>query len=138
MVTALVSGLLAASPAEAAGAKGSTFGTLADGRAVPAVTLTNASGIAATVIAYGALLQSLVMPGRDGTRADVVLGYASMADYLATPQYFGATVKHYANRVAAGRFTLDGKSYQLPVNDGPNSLHGGTVEFERCCGRWSR
>ena len=130
-IAALAASLMAPSAAHAGDAKPATFGTLPDGRAVPAVTLTNSHGVAATVIAYGASLQSLVMPGRDGTRADVVLGYASIADYLAKPQYFGATVGRYANRLAAGRFTLDGKTYQAPVNNGPNSLHGGTQGFDK-------
>lgn len=117
--------------AQAGAAERFGFGHLADGQPVPAVTLTNGHGIAATVIAYGATLQSLVMPGRDGTCADVVLGYPGMAGYLAKPQYFGATVGRYANRLAGGHFTLDGTSYQVPVNDGPNSLHGGTRGFDK-------
>src|SRR4051794_3721317 len=81
-----------ATPALAAEARQSTFGRLPDGRSVPAVTLTNKAGISATVIAYGASLQSLVMPDRAGKRADVLLGYDSIDDYLKTPQYFGSTV----------------------------------------------
>jgi aldose 1-epimerase len=130
-IAAMAASLMSASAAQAGEAKRSTFGTLADGRAVPAVTLTNGHGVSATVIGYGASLQSLVMPGRDGTRADVVLGYSSMADYLAKPQFFGATVGRFANRIAGGRYTLDGKSYQAPVNNGPNSLHGGTQGFDK-------
>ncbi len=122
---------LAASPAQAADAKRSDFGTLPDGRAVPAITLSNGRGIAATVIAYGASLQSLVMPDRSGRRADVALGYASLADYLDKPQYFGGTVGRFANRIARGRFTIDGHGYQAPVNNGPNSLHGGTAGFDK-------
>jgi aldose 1-epimerase len=106
------------------------FGVLPDGRSVPAVTLT-AGGVAATVIAWGAALQALVMPDRDGAPADVVLGYGALADYLAHPQYFGATVGRFANRIARGRFTLDGATYQVPVNDGVNSLHGGTAGFDK-------
>ncbi|QXQ05034.1 galactose mutarotase [Sphingosinicellaceae bacterium] len=109
----------------------STFGALADGRPVAAVTLTNQAGVAVTVIAWGATLQAVVLPGRDGSRADVALGCADMAGYLAKPSYFGATVGRFANRIAKGRFTLDGTSYQAPVNDGPNSLHGGTVGFDK-------
>ena len=106
------------------------FGTLPDGRSVPSVTLTNRHGVAATVIAWGATLQALVMPGRDGPR-DVVLGYAAMRDYLDHPQYFGATVGRFANRIAKGKFPLDGTAYQVPVNNGPNSLHGGTAGFDK-------
>ena len=122
---------LTAGAAHAADAKRSTFGTLPDGRQVAAVTLSNGNGISATVIAYGASLQSLMMPGRDGTRADVLLGYDNMQQYLDQPQYFGATVGRFANRIARGKFSIDGKAYEVPVNDGPNSLHGGAVGFDK-------
>ena len=107
------------------------FGTLPDGREVASVTLTNQHGIAATVIAYGATLQALVMPDKHGQAADVALGYATLQDYIDHPQYFGATVGRYANRIARGRFRLDGQGYQLPVNNGVNSLHGGTTGFDK-------
>ncbi|MDH7971938.1 aldose epimerase family protein [Sphingomonas sp. AR_OL41] len=120
-----------ATPALAAEAKRSTFGKLPDGRTVPAVTLSNRHGISATIIAYGASLQSLMMPDRAGKRADVALGYAGIDDYLAKPQYFGGTVGRFANRIGKGRFVLDGTTYQTPVNNGVNSLHGGTVGFDK-------
>jgi len=120
-----------ATPAVAAEARQSTFGRLPDGRAVPAITLTNKAGISATIIAYGATLQALMMPDRNGKRADVMLGYDGIDDYLKTPQYFGATVGRFANRIARGRFTLDGRDYRVPVNNGKNSLHGGTVGFDK-------
>jgi aldose 1-epimerase len=123
--------VLAAPPAAAGEAKRSAFGKLADGRAVPAVTLTNANGFAATVIAYGATLQSLVMPDRTGKRSDVTLGYDNIAQYVDKPQYFGGTVGRFANRIARGRFSLNGRSYQTPVNDGANALHGGTQGFDK-------
>jgi aldose 1-epimerase len=121
----------AATPAMAAEARQSSFGRLPDGRSVPAVTLTNKAGVSATVIAYGASLQSLVMPDRSGKRADVVLGYDTIDEYLKTPQYFGSTVGRFANRIARGRFSLDGRDYRVPVNNGKNSLHGGTVGFDK-------
>ncbi len=108
-----------------------TFGTLPDGRPVPAVTLVNRHGVHATVIAWGATLQSLILPDRTGHLADVALGYDNLKDYLDHPQYFGATVGRFANRIARGKFTLDGKAYQVPVNNGPNSLHGGTAGFDK-------
>lgn len=111
--------------------KQSTFGRLPDGRAVPAITFANSHGVSATVIAYGASLQSVILPDRTGKRADVLLGYASLKEYLDTPQYFGATVGRFANRIAGGRYRIDGKDYQAPVNNGPNSLHGGTVGFDK-------
>jgi aldose 1-epimerase len=120
-----------ATPAIAADARQSTFGRLPDGRPVPAVTLTNRAGVSATVIAYGAALQSLMMPDSRGRRADVMLGYDNIGDYLRKPQYFGGTVGRFANRIAQGRFTLDGREYRVPVNNGKNSLHGGTVGFDK-------
>lgn len=120
-----------AGAAEAATAKRSSFGRMPDGRDVPAVTLTNGRGVSATVIAYGATLQSLVMPDRNGKRADVAIGYDNLADFIRKPQYFGSTVGRFANRLASGRFRLDGKTYQTPVNDGKNSLHGGTAGFDK-------
>jgi aldose 1-epimerase len=130
-LTGLLAGLLTASGAAAADAARGSFGRLPDGRAVPAVTLTNRNGVSATVIAYGATLQSVVMPDRTGKRADVALGYGTIEEYLAKPQYFGATVGRFANRIAAGRFELDGRRHQVPVNNGANSLHGGTVGFDK-------
>lgn len=114
----------------AAEAVKSEFGAMPDGRTVYAVTLTNGNGIEARIITYGARVQSLVMPGRDGARADIVLGYDGMEGYLSKRQYFGATVGRFANRIANGRFKLDGNLYQLTINDGSNSLHGGTHGFD--------
>jgi aldose 1-epimerase len=104
---------------------------LADGRAVEAITLRNGKGVRAAVINYGAALQALVMPDRDGKLADVTLGYSSLDGYLTKPEYFGGTVGRFANRLADGRFTLDGKVYQTPRNDHGNSLHGGERGFDK-------
>lgn len=112
-------------------AKREAFGAMPDGTPVQAVVLTNAHGLSARVIAYGASLQSLSVPDRDGHFANIALGYASLEDYLDKPQYFGATVGRYANRIAKGRFVLDGRPYQVPVNNGSNSLHGGTRGFDK-------
>jgi aldose 1-epimerase len=113
-------------PAAAAEARRERFGQLDDGTIVESVTLTNSRGLSARVITLGATLQSLVVPDRHGNRDDVTLGYDTAAEYLAKPQYFGATVGRYANRIAGGRFTLDGREYALETNNGPNHLHGGT------------
>ncbi len=115
----------------AATASQESFGTLPDGRQVTAVTLSNGQGVSATVISLGATLQSLIMPDRNGEKADVQLGYPTLEGYLTKPEYFGATVGRFANRIAKGRFTLDGKTYETPVNNGPNSLHGGTAGFDK-------
>lgn len=123
--------LAMAAPSLAAEARRSSFGELADGRPVAAVTLANGKGVSATIIAYGATLQSVVLPDRTGLKADVALGYDTIGDYVGKPQYFGSTVGRFANRIARGRFQLDGKAYQTPVNNGPNSLHGGTQGFDK-------
>ena len=128
---AAAAALVAATPALGAEASQSTFGKMPDGRSVPAVTLTNANGISARVIALGATLQSVVMPDRDGKKADVALGYDNLADYIDQPQYFGSTVGRFANRLAGGRFKLDGKTWQTPINNGANALHGGTLGFDK-------
>ena len=117
--------------AGASDATRSDFGTLPDGGQVEAVTLSNGHGVSARIITLGASLQSLTLPDRQGRMADVVLGYPDAATYITKPQYFGATVGRFANRIAKGQFTLDGKHYQLPINDGPNSLHGGTKGFDK-------
>ncbi|MDQ0251992.1 aldose 1-epimerase [Sphingomonas kyeonggiensis] len=120
-----------ASNAEAATARRGSFGKLPDGRSVEAVTLSNAKGVSAKIIAWGATIQSVIMPDRNGKKADVALGYDSIDQYLAKPQYFGPIVGRFGNRLAAGRFTLDGQTYQTPVNNGKNSLHGGTTGFDK-------
>ncbi|MGH8237767.1 MAG: galactose-1-epimerase, partial [Steroidobacteraceae bacterium] len=121
----------AAGAVSAASASRVDFGALPDGRRAEAVTLRNSKGLAATVITYGAALQSLLMPDRDGTLSDVVLGYASLEGYLAKPEYFGGSVGRFANRIAKGRFTLDGKVYQTPQNNNGNALHGGERGFDK-------
>lgn len=118
-------------PAEGANVSRAGFGALPDGQRVEAITLTNAHGLRATIITYGAAIQSVMVGGRDGTVADVTLGYASLDGYLAKSEYFGAIVGRVANRIAGGRFVLDGRAYQTPVNNGVNSLHGGTTGFDK-------
>ncbi len=133
--TALSYGLaltLASGSAMAADASRAPAGNLADGTALETLTLTNGQGVSAKILTYGATLQSLMAPGRDGQVADVLLGYDDVKDYVDHPNYFGVTVGRYANRIAAGKFTLDGKAYQLPVNDNDvNSLHGGGKGFDK-------
>ncbi|MCX9147921.1 aldose epimerase family protein [Erythrobacter sp. WG] len=108
-----------------------TFGHLPDGRAVEAVTLTQTNGMSATILAWGATLQAMLVPDREGTLADVTLGHATLGDYLASDAYFGASVGRVANRIAGGRFILDGEAYRVPANNGSNALHGGPVGFDR-------
>jgi aldose 1-epimerase len=123
--------LTVAAPAQAASSKRATFGAMPDGRTVESVTLTNGKGMSATVIAYGAALQSVIVPDQAGHKADVLLGYDNLQQYIDKGQYFGGTVGRFANRLAGGQFSIDGKRYQTPVNDGKNSLHGGTQGFDK-------
>lgn len=106
------------------------FGTL-KGEPVEAITLTNDGGMTARILTYGASIQSVVVPDRDGQFADVALGHATLEDYVAQPQYMGSTVGRVANRIARGRFPFDGGEVRVPVNNGANSLHGGTEGFDR-------
>ncbi len=115
----------------AATAQRAPFGTLPDGTAIEAVTLSNAHGVSARIITYGATLQALEAPDRHGHPADIALGYDDLAGYVEHPNYFGATIGRYANRIAGARFTLDGKTYALSLNDKPNSLHGGAQGFDK-------
>jgi aldose 1-epimerase len=118
------------SSASAADVSRAPFGK-ADGHDVEAITLSNAHGMKVRIITYGAAIQSLIVPDRDGHPDDVVVGPATMEGYLTKPQFFGATVGRIANRIDKGRFTLDGKTYQAPVNDGAHSLHGGVKGFDK-------
>ena len=106
------------------------FGKTADGVPVELYVLTNGK-MTAKVMTYGAILTELDVPDRDGKMADVVLGFDTLAGYLAGHPYFGATTGRVANRIAGGKFTLDGKEYNLAVNNGPNSLHGGLKAFDK-------
>ena len=107
------------------------FGTLPDRRAVDAITLRNAGGVSLRALTYGGIITSLFAPDRNGEFADIVLGFDTLAGYLGDSPYFGAIVGRYGNRIANGRFTLDGKQFALATNNGPNHLHGGTRGFDK-------
>ncbi|HEY6455500.1 MAG TPA: alpha-L-arabinofuranosidase C-terminal domain-containing protein [Steroidobacteraceae bacterium] len=115
----------------AASAERAPFGELPDGTAIEALTLRNAHGVSARIITYGATLQALVAPDRQGHPADIALGYDDLAGYVPHPNYFGAPIGRFANRIAGARFSLDGKTYSLALNDKPNSLHGGLKGFDK-------
>jgi aldose 1-epimerase len=122
--------MAAALPAQGAVTKAS-FGTLPDGTAVDIYTL-KADGLEVRVTSFGARIVSIRTPDRAGKIADVVLGYDTLAGYVEDNKtYFGAIVGRYGNRIGHGRFTIDGKEYHVPLNNGPNSLHGGTIGFDR-------
>ncbi len=107
------------------------FGTAPGGQPVDVYTLTNRRGLEARVTNYGGIILSLRVPDRDGRFDDVVLGYDALAGYLAESPYFGALIGRYGNRIARGRFTLDGRQYTLATNNGVNHLHGGLKGFDK-------
>ena len=113
------------------GIKRSVFGKMADGQEVHLYTLTNSNGMQVSITNYGARIVSILVPDRNGKMADVVLGFDNLPDYVKYNTYFGALVGRYANRIGGAKFTLDGKVYHLPVNNGPNSLHGGIKGFDK-------
>ena len=106
------------------------FGTTA-GADVFSYTLSNERGFQVSVITYGGAITSLLAPNRNGDFGDVVLGFAALEDYVSNPRYFGALIGRHANRIADGRFTLDGVEYQLPRNNNANHLHGGFNGFDK-------
>jgi aldose 1-epimerase len=107
------------------------FGQTAGGEPVEVFTLMNAQGLSVRAATYGGIIVSLSTPDRDGHLADVVLGHDSLEGYIADANYFGAIIGRFANRIAKGRFAIDGKTYQLAANNGPNHLHGGHTGFDR-------
>jgi aldose 1-epimerase len=109
----------------------SSFGKNAKGEAVTLYTLTNSQGNTVKMIDYGAIVVSIDVPDKTGTRANVNAGFSNMDGYLMSHPYFGATVGRYCNRIAKGKFTIDGKEYSLATNNGPNHLHGGKVGFDK-------
>lgn len=109
----------------------SNFGQLSDGQKVDLYTLTNTQGLKAGIMTYGATVVFLEVPDRNGNISDITLGHDSLEGYLEASPYFGAIVGRYGNRIAKGRFTLDGKEYELTINDGENHLHGGIKGFDK-------
>ncbi len=107
------------------------FGKLADGRDVERITLRGASGLEVTVLTWGATLAALQVPDAAGRPANVVLGFDTLGGYLRSGAHIGGIVGRYANRIAHGRFTLDGIAYCIPANSGGHALHGGPVGFDR-------
>ena len=108
-----------------------SIGKTPDGTEVDLYTMTNAHGLRVKIMTYGATIRSVETPDRNGKLDNVTLAMDSLADYLKGVPYFGATVGRYANRIAKGRFTLDGTQYTLATNNGPNHLHGGVRGFDK-------
>jgi aldose 1-epimerase len=107
------------------------FGTTPAGVAVESFTLTNRHGLVVRALTYGGIIASLATPDRNGRVADVVLGHDSLEEYIRGSGHFGAIVGRYANRISQARFTVDGRTYRLTANDGPNHLHGGRKGFDK-------
>src|ERR1043165_5866712 len=128
MVTAVLAGQADAANASV---KVSPFGKTSDGKAVDIYTLTNSKGAYAKIMTYGATLTELHVPDRTGKLGDVVLGFNSFGPYAKGHPFFGSTVGRVGNRIANAQFMLDGQSYQLAANNGPNTLHGGLKGFDK-------
>ncbi|MEX1130174.1 MAG: aldose epimerase family protein [Vicinamibacterales bacterium] len=107
------------------------FGKMPDGKAVERFTMTNANGIELKAISYGGIITSLRVPDRTGRLDDIVLGFDDLESYLKDDPFFGAIIGRYGNRIAKGAFALDGQTYKLATNNGPNHLHGGSKGFDK-------
>ena len=134
VVAATATAALSAVSATAAGCSPSItkapFGDV-NGEAVDRYTLKNCKDMEVKILTYGGILQEISVPDRKNKVANVTLGFDNLADYVAKSPYFGCITGRYANRIALGQFTLDGVTYQLPINNPPNSLHGGDVGFDK-------
>ena len=102
-----------------------------DGKKVSIFVLTNANKMQVSLLDYGATVKEIIVPNRDGKLGNVSLGFSSLNEYIEKSPYFGCTAGRYANRIANGKFSLDGKEYQLATNNGPNHLHGGERGFDK-------
>src|SRR5262245_50835840 len=133
----LLGGLLAGGPARALDKdpkvtiKKSDFGKTDDGTPVELYTLTNSKGMVVKICTYGGIITEVHVPDKDGKTADVVLGFDDLKGYLKGNPFFGCITGRVANRIAKGKFTLDGQEYTLATNNGPNHLHGGKMGFDK-------
>lgn len=107
------------------------YGALPDGQTVEVYHLSNEKGMALDIITYGGIITSWTAPDRDGNYQNIALGYDNLDQYLESTPYFGALIGRYGNRIATGQFEIDGTTYQLATNDGPNHLHGGEKGFDK-------
>ena len=108
-----------------------SFGETPSGERIDEYALTNKNGLCLKVITYGGIVTQLWVPDREGRLADVVLGFGNLDQYLNGHPYFGCITGRIAGRLTQGKFSIDGKSYQLAINDTPNHLHGGMVGFDK-------
>lgn len=114
-----------------AGITQDVFGIMPQGDSVVRYTLTNANGMEVKILNYGGIVQSILVPDKNGKMGDVALGFDSLSQYIGQSPYFGAIIGRFGNRIARGTFTLNDSVYHLFVNDGPNSLHGGKEGFDK-------
>jgi aldose 1-epimerase len=126
----LMASLLASSAGWAGTIENKPFGSMPDGTSVEVYTLAN-DEMSVQILTYGGVVHAIDVPDRDGKMANVALGFAKLEDYLTQSPYFGTITGRYANRIAKGAFTLEGTSYQLATNNGPNALHGGIKGFDK-------
>ena len=118
-------------PASGLAVSKSLFGKMPDGTPVDKYTLSNVHHMEVGILTYGGIVQSIMVPDKDGKLADVALGFDDLESYIKDSPYFGAIIGRYGNRIGKGQFTLDGKQFQIPINNGPNALHGGTKGFDK-------
>lgn len=107
------------------------YGNLEDGTEVSLATVKNANGIELDIISYGGIITRMMVPDANGKPGDIVLGLDTLEEYVTSNPYFGALIGRYGNRIAKGKFSIDGKNYQLDTNDGENHLHGGVQGFDK-------
>ena len=127
----LVASLLASSTGWAGMIDKKPFGAMPDGTSVEVYTLANDQKMSVQILTYGGVVHAIDVPDRDGKVGNVALGFAKLEDYLTKSPYFGNITGRYANRIAKGAFTLDGTTYKLATNNGPNALHGGIKGFDK-------
>jgi aldose 1-epimerase len=125
---ACVSGTVSAQTSDVTSAP---FGQTDDGKPIELYTLSNQHGMKVAIATYGATVINLIVRDRDGKPDDVALGFDTIQPYFTQSPFFGSTIGRYANRIAKGRFQLDGQTYQIPINDPPNALHGGPIGFDK-------
>jgi aldose 1-epimerase len=131
----LVTGFLACTSgmvsAQTSGVTSAPFGQIGDGKPIELYTLSNQHRMKVGIATYGATVVNLIVPDRSGKPDDVALGFDTIQPYFTQSPFFGSTIGRYANRIAKGRLQLDGETYQIPINDPPNALHGGPVGFDK-------
>jgi aldose 1-epimerase len=131
LVTGFLSCASAILSAQTSGVTSAPFGQTGDGKAIELYTLSNQHGMKVAIATYGATVVNLIVPDRSGKLDDIALGFDTIQPYFTQSPFFGCTIGRFANRIAKGRFQLDGQTYQIPINDPPNALHGGPVGFDK-------